>query len=214
MDSVCPCPWSTAGFGLLPCPAGVTLQHPPSFGAGYCSHGRCECVGGSVSSPRARCGSLRAPSRPLHVLFGGGAPQDTPLGVAQPRPVSPAHLPLRRSPPSRQGALWASLASGASRHLPLSFRGCRRHGESRSHHPPPSSGRARAPAVRSGGGNRRGPGREAVGGGGGRDGRGEGGLGRGALGLGSAEPDRRPARPPRVGTRPDEDGEEGGAGDH
>lgn len=153
------------------------------------------------------------------MLFRGAAERlRTRLGAVPSPAPAPAPPPLCSarppSPPSRQGARWASPASGASRHLPLSFRGCRRHGGSASRHPPPSSGAPAAPRRGTVGADRRGPGREAVGSGGGRDGWGKRGLGWGTLGLGSAEPDPRPSRPPRVGTRSDEDGEESGAGDH
>lgn len=113
VDSVCPCPWSTAGFGLLPCPAGVTLQHPPSFGAGYCSHGRCECVGAQCPLPGPGVG-LSEPLPGRSMCCSGARPLRTRLWE-WPRPA-----PALSAPPTfpSAGALRAARGRCGRRWLP------------------------------------------------------------------------------------------------
>lgn len=230
MDTLCaPCPRSREGFGPLPHPTVGTLQqpccgHPSSFGAGCCSHGCCEFVG--AQCPPSEPGAPTAPpdSRPGLLPPVPGRGRCRALGMRFRERPSPAHRgpasarprpPTRRwSPPSRQGARWVARSSGASRHFPLSFRGRCQHGGSGSRHPPPSSGGPAPPrrGAAVGAEGERGQGLWGAVGAGIAGERGDRGGGRWAWARRSLT-GGPPARP-RVGTRPDEDGEESGAGDH
>lgn len=187
----------------------VTPPPPPSE-LGAASHGWSdfwECSGSAQGRWLDASLNFASPAAPS--MGRGGVER---LRLRPREGASPAQLGW--DPPSRQGARWAPLVSGACRHLPLSFRGCSCHGGSGTCHPPPSSGGPAPPAAGSGRGDRQGPGRGAVGAEGAGMAGERGGLRRGALGLGSAEPDRRPSRTPRLGARSHEDGEKSGAGDH